>query len=312
MTSLLLATDFAADTLATWASRLRAELPGVTVLTDRNAATDGDIAMALVANPPAGALKGLPGLGLIQSMWAGVDKLLRDDSLPADVPLARMVDPAMTAAMAETALWATLSLHRGYFSYAEQQRAGVWQQLPQRRADQLHVAVLGLGEMGRAVALRLAGNGYVVSGWSRRQRSMVGVDTCHGDPALADLLRVADVVINLLPLTVRTHSLFDERRFTQMKRGAAFVNLARGQHVVDAALLAALDTGRIGHAVLDVFHTEPLPPNHRYWVHPQVTLLPHAAALTDLDSATGIAVANLRAWMAGRPVAHLVDRTRGY
>lgn len=310
--SLLLATDFAPEALATWAEQLRAALPGVPVLTERHPATDGDITMALVANPPAGALKDLPRLGFIQSMWAGVDKLLRDDSLPSQVPLARMVDPVMSAAMAETALWAVLSLHRDYFRYAEQQRAGVWQQLPQRRAGDLHIAVLGLGEMGRAVALRLAGNGYYVSGWSRRQRSMVGVDTLHGDHMLPDLLRVADVVINLLPLTVRTHSLFDERRFSQMKRGASFVNLARGQHVVDAALLAALDNGRIGRAVLDVFHTEPLPPNHRFWVHPQVTLLPHAAALTDLTSATGVAVANLQAFLEGRPVSNLVDRTKGY
>lgn len=310
--SLLLATDFAPDTLSAWAEQLRAALPGVPVLTERSAATDGEVTMALVANPPAGALSGLPRLGFIQSMWAGVDKLLRDDTLPAEVPLARMVDPAMSAAMAETALWAVLNLHRDYFRYAEQQRAGVWQQLPQRRAGEVHVAVLGLGEMGRAVALRLAGNGYFVSGWSRRQRVMVGVDTCYGDAALADLLRIADVVINLLPLTVRTHSLFDERRFSQMKRGAGFVNLARGQHMVEAALLAALDNGRIGRAVLDVFHTEPLPPNHRFWVHPQVTLLPHAAALTDLTSATGIAVANLQAFLEGRPVSHLVDRTKGY
>lgn len=310
--SLLLATDFPPETLTLWAEKLRAALPGVEVLTPRSESTDAAIDVAIVANPPAGALKNLPRLGFIQSMWAGVDKLLRDESLPTHVPLARMVDPAMSAAMTETALWATLSLQRDYFRYAEQQRTSLWQTLPQRRADETQVAVLGLGEMGRAVALRLAGNGYRVSGWSRRQRSMVGVDTCHGDVALADMLSKADVVINLLPLTVRTHSLFDERRFSQMKRGAGFVNLARGQHVVESALLAALDSGRIGRAVLDVFHTEPLPPNHRFWVHPQVTVLPHAAALTDLETATGIAVANVKAFLKGEPLSHLVDRTRGY
>jgi glyoxylate/hydroxypyruvate reductase A len=310
--SLLLATDFDAQTLASWAEQLRAALPGTTVLTTRDASTDSNIDMALVANPPPGALKGLESLGFIQSMWAGVDKLLRDDTVPSHVPLARMVDPAMGSAMAETALWATLNLHRGYFQYAAQQRAGTWHTLPQRRASEVHVVVLGLGEMGRAVSLRLAGNGYRVSGWSRRARSVVGVDTHHGDATLPALLQAADVVINLLPLTVRTNSLFDERRLAQMKRGAGFVNLARGQHVVDSALLDALDRGHIGHAVLDVFQTEPLPNNHRFWVHPQVTLLPHAAALTDLRSATEVAVSNLLAFRSGRPVAHLVDRARGY
>lgn len=310
--SLLLVTDFASEALEAWAAQLRAALPGTTVVTQRTPAVDRNVDMALVANPPAGALKGLPHLGFIQSMWAGVDKLLRDDTIPSHVPLARMVDPAMSAAMAETALWATLNLHRGYFQYARQQRDEVWEMQPQRRADEVNVLVLGLGEMGRAVSLRLAANGYRVSGWSRRARSVEGVDAHHGDAALQPLLRSADVVINLLPLTVRTNSLFDERRFSQMKRGAGFVNLARGQHVVEPALLAALDRGHIGHAVLDVFQIEPLPAHHRFWTHPQVTVLPHAAALTDLRSATAVAVANLLAFRAGRPVAHLVDRIRGY
>lgn len=310
--SLLLVTDFAPEALEAWAAQLRAALPGTTVVTQRTPAVDRNVDMALVANPPAGALKGLPHLGFIQSMWAGVDKLLRDDTIPSHVPLARMVDPAMSAAMAETALWATLNLHRGYFQYARQQRDEVWEMQPQRRADEVNVLVLGLGEMGRAVSTRLAANGYRVSGWSRRARSVEGVDAHHGDAALQPLLRSADVVINLLPLTVRTNSLFDERRFSQMKRGAGFVNLARGQHVVEPALLAALDRGHIGHAVLDVFQIEPLPAHHRFWTHPQVTVLPHAAALTDLRSATAVAVANLLAFRAGRPVAHLVDRIRGY
>lgn len=310
--SLLLVTDFAPEALEAWAAQLRAALPGTTVVTQRTPAVDRNVDMALVANPPAGALKGLPHLGFIQSMWAGVDKLLRDDTIPSHVPLARMVDPAMSAAMAETALWATLNLHRGYFQYARQQRDEVWEMQPQRRADEVNVLVLGLGEMGRAVSTRLAANGYRVSGWSRRARSVEGVDAHHGDAALQPLLRSADVVVNLLPLTVRTNSLFDERRFSQMKRGAGFVNLARGQHVVEPALLAALDRGHIGHAVLDVFQIEPLPAHHRFWTHPQVTVLPHAAALTDLRSATAVAVANLLAFRAGRPVAHLVDRIRGY
>lgn len=310
--SLLLVTDFASEALEAWAAQLRAALPGTTVVTQRTPAVDRNVDMALVANPPAGALKGLPHLGFIQSMWAGVDKLLRDDTIPSHVPLARMVDPAMSAAMAETALWATLNLHRGYFQYARQQRDEVWEMQPQRRADEVNVLVLGLGEMGRAVSTRLAANGYRVSGWSRRARNVEGVDAHHGDAALQPLLRSADVVVNLLPLTVRTNSLFDERRFSQMKRGAGFVNLARGQHVVEPALLAALDRGHIGHAVLDVFQIEPLPAHHRFWTHPQVTVLPHAAALTDLRSATAVAVANLLAFRAGRPVAHLVDRIRGY
>lgn len=310
--SLLLATDFSPDALQRWAEQVREALPGMTVITARSAADDPEIEMALVSNPAPGVLKDLPRLRFVQSMWAGVDKLLRDPSIPPELTLARMVDPAMSQAMAETALWAVLSLHRGYHRYAEQQRSRLWQPLPQRRADELRVAVLGLGEMGRAVALRLVHGGYRVSGWSRSAPELPGVECHQRDAALPPLLGEADIVVNLLPLTARTHSLFNARTFSQMKPGAGFVNLARGQHVVEGDLLAALDKGQVGHAVLDVFQTEPLPTGHAFWSHPRVTLLPHAAAQTDLRSATAVAVANLKAWRDGRPVANRVDRARGY
>ena len=307
--SILLAARFVdADERAAWQAALSAALPGEHFV---ELAT-GEEDVAIVANPAPGALQGLPSLKLIQSLWAGVDKLLADPSLPAVVPIARMVDPAMNAAMAETALWAVLGLHRGYFRYAQQQREARWAQLPQRRADEIAVAVLGLGQMGRCAAQRLVTQGYRVLGWSTRPAALEGVETHAGLAALPALLARADIVVNLLPLTPETHGLFAAERFAQMLAGAGLVNLARGAHVVDADLLAALDSGRLAHAVLDVFNTEPLPADHAYWRHPGVTMLPHAAALTDPRSAAQIAAANVRALRQGRPLAHLVDRSRGY
>jgi glyoxylate/hydroxypyruvate reductase A len=245
-----------------------------------------------------------------------VDRLLRDPTLPPDVPIARMVDPAMNASMAETALWATLALHRGYFDYALAQRQGLWQPRPQRRADSVAVLVLGLGQMGLTAARRIVQQGYRVSGWSLRPRSDSGgldpIAVHAGDSALPALLAQSDVVINLLPLTPATAGLLDARFFARMPRGASLVNLARGAHVVDADLLAALDRGHLAHAVLDVFHTEPLPAGHPYWAHPQVTLLPHVAAQTDPQSAAQVVAANVLALFEGRPLAHLVQRERGY
>lgn len=298
--TILLATDFDADEQADWLARLRAELPGETLVAQREPGDAQRVDIALVANPPPGMLQGLPGLRLVQSLWAGVEKLLADETLPAGVPLARLVDPAMNVAMAETALWAVLGLQRGFFACAAQQRAQHWVQPLPRRADELAVAVLGLGQMGRAAADRLAANGYRVAGWSTREGE------------LEALLAGADVVVNLLPLTPATRGLFDARRFAAMKRGAGFVNLARGAHVVDADLLAALDAGRLDHAVLDVFHTEPLPPGHAFWSHPRITVLPHVAAPTDARSAAAIVAAQVRALRAGAPLRDLVDRSRGY
>lgn len=281
---------------------------------------DGDvpreaIAAAVVANPAPGALQGLPQLRLVQSLWAGVDKLLADATLPAQVPLARMVDPAMSAAMVETASWAVLALHRGFFDYAAQQHAREWRQQPQRRAGEVRVLVLGTGQMGGAVATSLAARGYRVDAWraTASARPAPARAAVHvGAAALAALLPLSEIVVNLLPLTADTRGLLGTRVFAALPRGASVVNLARGAHVVDAELLAALDGGQLRHAVLDVFHDEPLPAEHPYWRHPRVTVLPHVAALTDVRSGAQVVAANLHALRAGAPLAHLVDRARGY
>lgn len=308
--SILLACEFDAADWAQWHPALQAALPGEHFVTSADAADDIDV--AIVANPPPGALAGLPRLRLIQSLWAGVERLLADASVPGGVPIARMVDPAMNAAMAETALWATLALHRGFFRYARLQREARWAPHRQRRADDLTVAVLGLGQMGGAVARRVAEQRYRVLGWSARPAALAGVETTAGEAALTPLLARADIVVNLLPLTAETRGLFDATRLAQMKRGAGLVNLARGAHVVEADLLAALDSGQVGHAVLDVFASEPLPPEHPFWRHPRVSVLPHAAAQTDPRTAAAVAAANVRAMREGRALAHTVDRARGY
>jgi glyoxylate/hydroxypyruvate reductase A len=162
------------------------------------------------------------------------------------------------------------------------------------------VLVLGQGEMGRAVCARLTAQGYPVRGWRR-----------DGTP-LADLLARSDTVINLLPLTPQTRGLLDAGFFAALPAGASVVNLARGAHVVDADLLAALADGHLQHAVLDVFDGEPLAADHPYWQHPQVTVLPHVAAQTDIRSAALVAADNLRAILSGRAVQHRVLRERGY
>ena len=298
--ALLVAADFDGDDWAAWWPLLRAALPNEHLLRDRAAVAPHEIEIALVANPPPGSLRGLPKLRLIQSLWAGVDRLLDDTSVPVEVPLARMVDPAMNRAMAQTALWAVTSLQRGFFAYAAQQRAGVWKQHALRRADAVTVTVLGMGQMGQAAAQLLTQHGHRVLGWRR-----------SAGP-LAPVLAQADVVVNLLPLTAETRGLLNAAAFAQMPRGASLVNLARGAHVVEADLLAALATGQLNHAVLDVFATEPLPPGHPFWLHPAITVLPHVAAPTDPRSAAAVAANNVLALREGRPLQNLVDRSRGY
>ena len=310
--AILLCGDFDPGEQAAWCEALAAELQGERLLTRRGDGPVEAIDIAIVANPPPGALQGLAGLKLIQSLWAGVDRLLGDASVPAEVPLARMVDPAMSQAMAETALWVVLALQRDFFVYARQQRRAQWQPHPQRRAAEWPVLVLGLGEMGRTVARRLAANGYPVSGWSRRPHAVDGVDCRSGEAALPALLGRARVLINLLPLTPQTRGFFDAERLNGLPEGAHLVNLARGSQLVEADALAALASGRLGELVLDVFAAEPLPPEHPLWRHPRVTVLPHIAAQSDVRSAAAVAASNVRRLRAGAPPRHLVDRDRGY
>ena len=313
--NVLLCGDFDADEARDWHAALADAMPEARWLTLEQARQQSaTVAAAVVANPPPGSLQGLPALRLIQSLWAGVDRLLADPTLPPGVPIARMVDPAMNAAMAETALWATLSLQRDFFTYARQQRSAQWLQHPQRRADEWPVLVLGQGEMGRTATRALLAAGYPVTGWSRSagKADADDVQRVHGEAALWQALPRARVLINLLPLTAQTQGLLGARLFAALPRGACVVNLARGRHVVDADLLAALESGHLAHAVLDVFHQEPLDAAHPFWSHERVTLLPHVAAQTDPRSAAAVAVANLRALRDGGPVLHRVDPGRGY
>ncbi|HMM84731.1 glyoxylate/hydroxypyruvate reductase A [Azohydromonas sp.] len=312
----LLSGDFDPAERERWRAALTAAT-GARPWCDGEAFDPAAIEVALVANPPPGRLAGLPALRLVHSLWAGVDRLLADPTLPAGVPLLRMVDPAMSAAMAETALWAVLALHRGFFAYARRQRERRWQPHAQRRADEVRVTVLGLGQMGHAAARRLVAQGYRVAGWTLRAPPPAddGIGRHAGAAALAPLLGASDIVVNLLPLTPATRGLIDSRFLAALPPGAGLVNLARGAHVVEADLLAALDAGRLRDAVLDVFAAEPLPADHPFWRDPRVTVLPHVAALTDERSAATVVAASLAAWRAGTPAGALtgwVDRQRGY
>ena len=312
--AILVVADFEPTEWAHWKEHLERSMPQETFACDRRLLSVGDIDVALVANPPRGGLTALPGLRLIHSLWAGVDGLLSDPSVPAHVPLVRMVDPEMAQTMAQTALWSVLGVHRQFFDYAAAQRQARWSPQDARGAAQdWTIAVLGLGQMGMTVAADLAAHGYRVLGWRRQSTAPAPRLELHTGPAGLDaVLRQADVVINLLPLTAQTRHLFCKPLLSTMKKGAAFANFGRGSQVVEADLLSALDEGHLSRAILDVFETEPLPAGHRFWSHPAVTVLPHVAAQTHPRSASQVVARNIATWRAGGAVADLVDRARGY
>lgn len=268
-----------------------------------------DVDVALVANPPPDTFERLPRLKLVHSLWMGVDGLLANSALPRGVPVARLIDPGMIAAMTETVLAHVLDWHRLHFRYRAQQAARIWRQLPQRMAIERTIGVLGLGALGSVAAQALAMHGFRVLGWSRRPRELASVE-CLTD--LGRVLERSDLVVCLLPLTRETRGLFDARTFERMPEGACLVNVARGEHVVEKDLRDALDSGRISHAYLDVFESEPLHEAHVFWNHPGVTLTPHVAALTEPRTAIPRIVANLKRLARAEPLEGLVDTTSGY
>ncbi len=295
-----------------WLPGLRAALPAARFHLWPAIPDPATIEVALVAKPPAGALGGFTALKLIQSLWMGVDGLLADPSLPRGVPLARLVDPGMVAAMGESVLSRVLDWHRHLYRYRAQQRKRVWQPLPQRLAAERTVGLLGLGELGRSVAQRMLALDFRLCGWSRRQKAIERVECFSGADGLDAMLAQSGALVCLLPLTPETRGILNTRTLALLPRGACLINLARGAHLVEADLVAALDAGRLAHAYLDVFETEPLPPAHPFWSHPEVSLTPHIAALTDPRTALPFVIRNLERAQRGEPPEAQVDRAAGY
>ncbi len=295
-----------------WVAPLQAALPADTIQIYPAIADPNTIECAIVAVPPPGVLTNYPNLRLIQSLWVGVESLLTDTTLPTTVPLARLVDPGLTETMIESVIQHVLNAHRDYEHYRSQQAAGIWRQLPQVRASDRRVGFLGLGELGAAGAQALLNLGFAVAGWSRRPKVLPGIETFAGETGLVPFLSRTEILVCLLPLTAETRGILNAQTLAALPAGATIINLARGGHIVDEDLLAALDRGQIGRAILDVFNTEPLPADHPYWRHQRVVVLPHVAAETDPHTAVEQVVENLRRLKAGEPLRHLVNRAAGY
>jgi glyoxylate/hydroxypyruvate reductase A len=288
-----------------WVPRLQAALPGDEVLTK----VEGSIDVAVIATPPAGLLARLKDVKLIQSLWMGVDRLLEDPGLPKGVPLARLIDPGMVAAMSETVLAHVLDWHHHHYRYRAQQAERQWRRRKQYLAGDRTVGILGLGELGADAAKKLRALGFNVAGYSRRPKQLEGVQSFT---ELEPLLRITDALVCLLPLTAQTRGILNGRNLGKLKKHACLINVARGGHVVVPDLLSQLDSGHLSHAYLDVFDTEPLPPSSPLWTHPGVSITPHSAALTEPRTAIPKIVENIERVRRGETAANLVDFSVGY
>ncbi len=270
------------------------------------------IDVVLVGSPPPGIVGRLGKLKLVQSLWMGVDGLLADASFPRGIPLARLIDPGMVAAMVESVTAHVLDYHRHHYVYRAQKTKKKWHRLPQYMASDRTVGILGMGELGSAVASRLLDFGFNIAGWKRRPAQLPGIDCYSGSSGMTELLSRSQIVVSLLPLTPETRGILDAAALARMPRGGCVINVARGPQIVNADLLAALDAGQLAHAYLDVFETEPLPSDSPLWAHPGISITPHTAALTEPRTAIAEIVANIERIRSGQPARHLVDFSAGY
>lgn len=308
--ALLIKTDI--DRGDAWAKALAANYPEMKTFIWPYDGDPGEIDYALVWQPPKGELKRYRNLKAIFSVGAGIDHLASDPDLPQGIPVVRMVEPGLTAGMSEYVVLAVLSHHRFMLDYAAQRRAKLWEEVLQLPAEARQVGVLGLGVLGRDALEKLRPFGFRLAGWSRSPKSMTGVTCFHGSGGLDAFLAGTDILVCLLPLTAETAGILNARTFAKLPRGAAVINVGRGGQLVEGDLLAALDSGQISGATLDVFQKEPLPADHPFWEHPRVFMTPHIASMTVPQTAVRAVVANIQRLEAGEALQHVVDLKRGY
>lgn len=295
-----------------WRRELLALDPGLDIRLFPQTGPVEDITAALTWNHPPEDLYRYPNLRLLISMGAGVDHLFRPPGPPPGVAVVRLVDRLLTTAMSEYVLLAVLRHHRQAEIYRAQQRARIWHELPAPDTENTRVGILGLGVLGSDAARKLAALGFRVAGWSRTKKSLAGIESFVGRAELKPFLERTDILVCLLPLTAETRHILDAAAFAALPKGAYVINVARGGHLVEDDLLAAIDSGHLSGATLDVFETEPLPGEHPFWGHPKIIVTPHAASVTVPRSVAPQVVENMRRLAAGEPLLNVVDVSIGY
>ena len=295
-----------------WVRALRTLKPSLDVEVWPQIAAPERVELALCWNQPPGSLLHFPNLKLISSFGAGVDHLLNDPQLPADIPLVRLVDPDLQQSMSEYVLLGALGHFRRCKDYCCQQAAKSWEPLSIPHISEVNVGIMGCGKIGRFVGETLVYTGFKVHGWSRTPQQFDQIATYSGEKELTTFLGRSNILVCLLPLTTATENILNAQVFDQLPPSAYLINVGRGAHLVEADLLAALDSGQLSGALLDVFRQEPLPPEHPFWRHEKIRVTPHIASITNPASAAEQILANYHRLCQGKEPLNRVNRQIGY
>lgn len=295
-----------------WREALTKRIPDLDFRVWPDVGNKDEIGFALVWKAPAGAYDGMNNLKAICSLGQGVDHIFAEPNLPEGAQILRIVDPWMGQAMAEWVLLQVLRFHRQGLEYEQFEREGRWVKLPAPETSTKRVGILGMGALGAQAATTIAALGFDVAGWSRTRKEIAGVTSFAGEEEFDAFLARTDILCCLLPLTPETTDIIDAETLAKLPKGAFVVNSGRGAQLVEEDLLAALESGQIAGAALDVFRTEPLPQEHPFWTHPKVQVWPHVSAQTNAESAADQVAESIRRIFAGEEPNNVVSRERKY
>jgi len=294
-----------------WRDMILAEAPNLDIRLWPDVGDPADILYLLTGFMDLAELPKLPNLRLVMPMFAGFDHLMASPHMP-DVPIVRTGPPAGDPAMTEYALLHVLRHHRHMPDYLEQQSRKEWQVIPQKQPHEQRVGFMGFGILAQPPARALHGLGFDVAAWTRSARQDDDIEMFHGTDGFEAFLARTDIAVCLLPLTEETECILNAETFARMPEGACIVNLGRGGHLVDADLIAALDSGQLSGATLDATKPEPLPEESPLWSHPRVTIMPHTARRVRANTGAPQVAEIVRREQAGEPQLWAVDRIAGY
>ncbi len=295
-----------------WKKRILTLEPAADVRVWPDRGNPEEIDYVLTWNHPHGEFIRYRRLQCIASMGAGVDHIFSDPGLPRDIPVTRIVDPSMAQSMSEYVVMSVLNWCRQTLRYYQNEPNRLWAPKIPKLARKECVGIMGLGFLGRFTAQRLCAMGFKVTGWRNSPKRVEGVETFCGSKELKPFLRQVSILVCMLPLTPDTHGILNYNTFNHLKTGAYIINVARGEHLIEADLLESLGSGQLSGACLDVFRSEPLPDDHPFWSHPDITVTPHISSLTNPAEVVPQIVDNYRRVLSKKPLLNRVDPRKKY
>ena len=270
------------------------------------------VKMAITWNHPEGLFMEYPNLEVISSMGAGVDHIMNDSKLPENIRVTRVTDEMLSKDMSDFVLSQVFATIRDLHYYSKTQKEKNWDRRDYLRPTEINVGIMGLGELGSTAAKKLVKNDFNVLGWSSSEKNIDGVQSFSGDDGLKKFISKTNILICLLPLTDETEGILNRQLFQNLPKNAYVINVARGEHLVEADLTQMLDNGHLSGASLDVFRTEPLPEDHSFWDHEKINITPHIASVTNPKSALSLILENYRRMENKEDLINEVDMKKGY